>query len=388
MVIPSSVTSIGCAVFSGCDKLESLRVDADNPIYDSRENCNAIIETSTNKLVAGSTKAFIPNTVVSINNLAFYFCRNIRSINIPNTVTFIGAEAFGCCYELESVTLPDSITTIYEETFSNCRSLKEIVIPSTVTSIRSMAFEHCDSLEYLIIPKSVTGIGDYPFRGCGSLTSITVEEGNPTFDSRENCNAIIKTSTNALILGCMNTVIPNSVTLIGKYAFQGCKHLTSITIPDLVTRINDGAFMGCSSLESITLPGRLSYIAEATFYNCKALKSITCLAINPPYIDVSQYCPTFDSSVYRKTKVYVPNASITAYKEAKEWKRFYLYYGIMNVVFGDFNGDGKVSISDITTMIDLLLRGGDLPDYADLNNDGTVTISDLTVLIDLLLNSN
>ena len=121
-----------------------------------------------------------------------------------------------------------------------------------MTSIGHEAFENCSSLTSLTIPNSVTSIGNYAFRYCSGLTSITVEKGNTKYDSRDNCNAIIETNTNKLIAGCKNTTIPNSVTSIGGFAFEGCSGLTSITIPNSVTSIENGAFDGCSGLTSIT----------------------------------------------------------------------------------------------------------------------------------------
>ena len=383
--IPNSVTSIGSGAFRNCSNLTSIKVETGNPKYDSRNNCNAIIKTDNNKLMSGCKNTIIPNTVTEIASVAFLKCYGLTSMTIPNSVTVIGKEAFGWCTNMTKVTLPESITVIKDETFRSCRSLKELTIPKTVTSIGANAFHECSSLESLVIPSSVTSLSNNVFAYCRNLKSIKVESDNPVYDSRDNCNAIIKTSTKTLITGCMNTVIPNSVTVIDKDAFEGSKHLTDITVPNSVTRINDGAFEYCSALTNINLPGSLTYIGETTFYGCKALTSITCLAINPPYIKVSPYCPTFDSSVYNKTTIHVPNASISKYKESGEWKRFTRYVGIMNVVPGDMNGDGRVSISDVTTLIDLLLVGGNMPDYADVNGDGIVNVSDVTFLIEMLL---
>ena len=132
-------------------------------------------------------------------------------------------------------------------------------ITYSVTSIDTFAFSSCSGLTSVTIPNSVTSIGTSAFNSC-SLTSIIVESGNTVYDSRGNCNAIIETSTNELIAGCMNTVIPNSVTSIGDHAFSGCSGLNSVTIPNSVTSIGIAAFSSCSGLNSVTIPNSVTSI--------------------------------------------------------------------------------------------------------------------------------
>ena len=137
------------------------------------------------------------------------------------------------------------------------------------------AFQCCTALASITIPASVMEIGCSAFADCPSLASISVSEGNEVYDSRDNCNAIIHTATNILILGCPTTVIPHSVTEIGADAFYGCTALTAITIPDSVKVIGSYAFSGCTGLTSITLPSSVREIGESVFENCTGLTSIT-----------------------------------------------------------------------------------------------------------------
>ena len=190
--------------------------------------------------------------VLAISNKAFFKCENLTSINIPNSVTSIGREVF-----------------------SGCSSLTSITIPNSVTSIGNGAFYDCTGLTSVTIGNSVTSIGGGAFSGCSSLTSIKVDAGNTTYDSRDNCNAIIETESNTLVLGCKNTIIPNSVTSIDGGAFSGCSSLTSITIPNSVTSIGGSAFSGCTGLTSITIPNSVTSIGRCAFSDCTGLTSVT-----------------------------------------------------------------------------------------------------------------
>ena len=255
-------------------------------------------------------------------------------------VTMIGYDAFGLCTTLTSIELPNTVTTIRTFAFAECTNLESIEIPHSVTAISSLAFNYCSKLSSLVIPNSVERFVDFrydyiynPFTGCAGLRSIIVEPGNPTYDSRDNCNAIIETDANSLISGCMNTVIPNSVTAILDGAFLGCIGLTtieipssvtvifseafsscsglaSVTIPDSVTSIGFNAFSRCSSLHSIEIPSSVVYIGEKAFLDCTSLNSITVYSITPPNLgewafDGTNNCP-----------IYVPEESVDAYKSA------------------------------------------------------------------------
>ena len=158
------------------------------------------------------------------------------------------------------------VTAIDECAFVHCMGLTSVTIPNTVTYIGDRAFADCSSLNSVTIPNGVTFIANEAFCFCGSLISIKVESGNQTYDSRDNCNAIIEKSSNTLIAGCKNTIIPNTVTSIGYRAFFGCRGLTSVTIPNSVTSIGSWAFEDCGTLISITIPNSVTSVGFNAFY--------------------------------------------------------------------------------------------------------------------------
>ena len=284
ITIPNSVTSIGNDAFFLCSGFISITVDAGNTKYDSRDDCNAIIETSSNTLVIGCKNTIIPNGVTSIGFRAFYDCRGLTSVTIPNSVTSIGNYAFSGCSGLASVTIPNSVTSIGERAFSGCSGLTSITIPNDVTSIDKYVFSGCSGLTSITIPNSVTSIGASAFSGCSGLTSVTIPNNVTSIGESAfiDCNSL--TSVNITDLTFWYNInfnskesnplcyahhlylngeeivelnIPDGVTSIGSYAFYGCSGLISVTIPNSVTKLGKCAFDGCDNLESLIIPDHL-----------------------------------------------------------------------------------------------------------------------------------
>ena len=219
----------------------------------------------------------------------------IRKATVKYGITSIGESAFLGCRGMTELTLPNSVTSIGGNAFEGCSGLTELILPNSVTSIGNAAFFGCSGLIELTLPNSVTSIGNYAFSDCSGLEKITVDRGNKRYDSWGNCNSIIETGTNTLIVGCKNSVIPNSVTSIGYGAFYGCSGLTELTLPDSVTSIGNGAFGGCSGLVKITS-----------------------LAKIPPVCGYG----VFDGVNKTNCELIVPEGSVAAYTRAEDWNKF------------------------------------------------------------------
>ena len=235
----------------------------------------------TGSIIIPSTVTYNSKTynVTRISSKAFANCDGLTSIEISYGVKYIGESAFCGCSYLESVVIPNSVTEIGNDAFWGCSNLSAIVIPNSVTKIGSRAFTST-ALTSVTIPKSVTCLGLSStsqfnvFSSCPNLSYITVEDGNSVYDSREGCNAIIISSTNKLLTGSKNTIIPNSVTAIGSRAFYGNKVLTTIDIPNSVTSIEQQAFEGCTGLTSVVIPSSVTNFDNSAFTSCSNLTSI------------------------------------------------------------------------------------------------------------------
>ncbi len=250
VTIPKSVTSIGDEVFQANNQLNDVTVETGNPVYDSRNDCHALIETATNKLLAGGGRSVIPDGVVVIGENAFEYRTGLESIQIPESVTRIENHAFARCPNLTSATIPEGVTEIDGSAFLECSALTEITVPSSVTSMGSAVFSGCSGLTSVTFLANVTSISSSTFNGCSGLTSFT---------------------------------IPTAVTSIGGSAFNGCTSLTAMTIPASVTEIGTGAFSGCTGLTSVTIPSSVTTISGNPFYGCSNLQSIVVEAGNSCY---------------------------------------------------------------------------------------------------------
>ena len=434
VVIPSGVTSIEDYTFNECTSLSSITLpNTITRIGDfALSNCSTLVAfdmpthvKSIGKAAFGNciglTSAIvIPEGVTCIADSAFLLCTHIPSISLPQTITQIGNYAFSNCLALTSITIPKNVTKIGSFAFNycypnaivvekgnthydsrdNCNAIIETAsnklikgccnttIPNTVTQIEGYAFVYHACPTSLTIPKSVVNIGLFSFYDCYKLSSIVVENGNPIYDSRDNCNAIIETASNKLIKGCCNTTIPNTITSIGDYAFYDvfiydsasivipnsvksigdfafcyctklvsvalpegltsigqfafyycfdlaninfpnsmtdigqsafyfCRSLKSVVIPDNVTSVGTGAFYNCFSLESLTIGSGVQTFGWNAFENTYALKTVICKIVEVPVVQFY-----FSGTVFADATLYVPAESIEEYKADYTWGKF------------------------------------------------------------------
>lgn len=254
LTIPSSVTyngttytvtEIGQGAFWKCSGLTSVII----PNTVTQIRIDAFLDCS------GLTSVTIGNSVTTIGISAFMNCSNLTSLTIPNSVLHISNNAFMNCTGLTSLTIGNSVSLIGQYAFLKCTSLTSLTIPNSVLTIEGSSFDSCINLTTVNIGNSVNHIVNNPFKYCNNLNTIVVNSGNNHYDSRNNCNAIIKTATNELVTGCKNTVIPSSVTSIGTFAFYGCNNMTEITsLATQAPSLGNYAFTGVPSTIPVYIP--------------------------------------------------------------------------------------------------------------------------------------
>lgn len=294
LIIGKNITSIPDMTFKGCTGLSSITIGS------SVEK----IGSSAFSGCTGLTSVTIPKSVTEIGKNAFIGCKGLTSITISNGVTSIGEGAFEDCIALTTIDIPNSVNSINDNVFSGCSSLISLTIGSGVVSIGYKAFSNCTSLRSLVIPGNVASIKATSFLGCTGLESINVEQTNNVFDSRENCNAIIESSTNTLLLGCMNSAIPSTVSRIGPNAFQDYV-LHSFYITDNIKKIDDGN----SAVKVIRLSdcfNNFSSYEVITIYDYSNLNSLfevdglVCVPVSPS----DRTCAIIDNKDFKSTGCY------------------------------------------------------------------------------------
>ena len=298
-----SIDSKGTLTISGTGEMMDYPNFPDVPWYDDREKIvTAVIEPGVTNICSFAffgcknlTSVTIPEGVTSIGSYAFNAC-NLTSMEIPASVTAIGTlddsalggagrnltgyfvdekntaytSVDGILFSKDgtvlvaypqgkndtSYSIPESVTCIASDAFGGSR-LTSVTIPESVTSIRLGAFFGCDGLTSITIPKSVVSIGDLALADCANLSNIYADEENTVYTSVDGILFNKEKTTLAIYPSGRKTTsykIPEGVTSIGDYAFDGCG-LTSVTIPGSVTSIGSSAFSGCASLKDVYYAG-------------------------------------------------------------------------------------------------------------------------------------
>lgn len=367
VTIPSSITSIGKESFKSCNSLETIIINDNIKSIDTNAfaYCKNLAEVKCYAKDVPSTSVdafdqsmieyctlYVPlkslsryqetepwsgfGTIKPLTDGILFKDEAVETLCLANWDTnedgIIGMDEAAAVTDLGSVFANNSditsfdelkyftgLTSIGEQAFYYCSNLKSIIIPENVTTIGNRAFYVCSGLKSLRIPANVSSIEDRAFAYCSGLETIEVDGNNQYYDSRNSCNALIQTSSNTLLVGCKNSVIPDGVTSIAEGAFRGCTELTNIVIPEGVKTIGASAFRGCTGLTSVSLPSTITSIGNYAFSAFDEVYNLTTVSVGmtSPVAIASEVFPNRANSI-----LYVPKGSRPAYKAANYWKEF------------------------------------------------------------------
>ena len=245
---------------------------------------------------------------------------------------------------ITSLVINEGVESIGKEAFSNCRQLATVTLPSSLSTIDDAAFRDCSRLGSVVIPSGVNTIGMSAFGGCKVLKSLDVAANNEKFESR-GCNAVIERESNTLVVGCLGTVIPESVTAIGQEAFinldikelnipssvktigenafNSCHQLTEVVLPEGLETLSNTAFHSCSGLTLIELPKSLKTLGGWAFQACVNLVNVVSNIEDPKGFE--NYVFGEDDEVYSRATLWVPKGMVDTYKKLEGWGRFLKY---------------------------------------------------------------
>jgi hypothetical protein len=420
IVLPATIRSIQGNAFLDCKNLLTVTCYAKEPysistnVFPKNTYTNGVLQVrkGSKELYEAKKPWSDFSNIVEIESPEIMsgdkFVADINGINLKYRV--ISTDDKTCV-----IGWPDDLhTPAIDPSSSGELRIPETINGYSVIEISDWSFYKCMNLTGIHIPASVRSFGTNTFLFCTGLTNITVALENKTFDSRENCNAIIHTSSNTLLLGCENTIIPNSVIVIGETAFFGCSGMTSVAIPIGVTEICQSAFAGCgiSSLEipegvlsigvgafdnckqlkEVTIPKSVISIGLQAFWACNALESVTSYIKNPFQIGDNTFATTSDGYDILPpiATLYVPEGTKSLYEQTPSWSLFPKIVEMSEepIMKGDTNGDGTINSVDIVEIVKYLI--GNKPnvlkeDAADINGDGVVNIADIVKLVSVIM---
>lgn len=271
IILPKELKDLGKDSLADCVKLVQIKVGYLSFLYKNEEKKYY----SFKRIIGDNTPLTkLITSEVSIPSNAFEGCTTLREVVLQTefSLTGIGNYAFSGCTQLERIEFACEVfdTSIGDYAFHNCTFLKNLPIMERFTYIGKWAFKECTSIREILIPKSVEVIEEGAFHGCNNVITIKVDPSNKIYDSRNDCNALIKTDTNEIIKGCNWSKIDKSITKIGNHAFDGCS-LVIFDIPNSVKTIDEYAFANCS-VTTLTLPQLMKTIPKGCFMHSRLLK--------------------------------------------------------------------------------------------------------------------
>lgn len=351
--------------------------------------------------------------VTSIGSMAFFKC-NMTSLTLGDSVTTIELQAFMGCPNLTSITFGNNLKTIGNNAFVACSSLTNIAIPNGVTHIGLGAFKNCAKLASVTIPDSVISIGGTAFAGTklynDQKDSVVYVDGwacgyNGTMP--ENTFLVFKDGTrgiadSAFLASKLESVtIPDSVTKTGVAVFKKCASLKSVTIGNGLQSINKETFLDCTSLTDVTIGNSVTSIGDSAFYNCSSLASVTIpdsvteigdkafsICSNLESVTIPESVTSIESSAFNNHSdaltIYGYTGSAAETFATKKGIAFVNIGDVPTPTLGDVNGDGKISIDDVTDIQKYIANMIDFTEeqvtLADVDKNGKVSIDDATLI--------
>lgn len=423
--IPRNLTEIAYTALPGLSGLVYYTCSPFNPKYKAVDGI--LYNKDMTMLVAypqsaPATSFTIPSSVTTLYDYCLHNCDNLTEVIIPESVTLFGMNIFSGSANIESIDVPDGVTKMGLTVFGQCPKLSHVHLPASLDSIKNSCFYGCSSLTEVAIPANVRYIGNNAFAYCENLKTIRFEEGSclegfgefvfresTSFESLDMPNTV-NTMGAGIFYYCSslkNVHLSRNLTILPNRAFYECPLLTELDIPGTVTHIGNAAMYKCTSLKRLKIGDKdapagttdiehyaLAYsndlerlelganLDSLTYYSLDDLGNVKlaiCWATTPPRCNESAMGIAFS-----KTILYVPKASLDAYREARMWNKFQTILPIEDV--GDLNADGSLTIADVTTLISKVLKGEtDGLWLGDVNLDGSVDISDITALISQVL---
>ena len=434
ITIPPSITKMETAAFGTLSKLKQIHISdlkrwceinfataTANPFYGGSKMLYLNGEVVTDLTIPAGVTTIMPyafyrcniatlnvgNNVKTIRSEAFKLCPNLMTATIGGNVQILGNDVFSGCNKLASITFAESVDSIGNSCFVNCKSLTNVVLPDAIDYIAEGLFDGCNGLTSIHLPANLEIIGNISFRGCKALEFIEIPNGTTSIlqSAFYNCTALDSIAVPPTVAyvefrAFYNTAWlnrqPQGLIYIGHVAlgYRGTLPEGSrITLRDNTVGVGERGFYQQTGLESITLPYTIVALGDNCFGHCSGLKEVHAQmnhAIDMGYINtVTHEWTVFNQLDYDNCILYVPKGLKELYENS--WLRWARFTHIVeeNILAGDVNGDGRVNVSDVATLINMILGIVPVdPVAADIMKDGRINVSDVSALINLILGNS